>query len=118
MGIYTIPDGIVSSLHVQGKARFDGSANVAGQFKAVGGAMFEASANVTGQFQTATGALIDASAAIGNASTDSLSMFGDAGSVQQSTPDDAEVTASAITAATQLNLLLDRLSTAGILGGT
>jgi len=100
MGIYTIPDGVISQLQVKGPAKFD------------------ASLNVTGQFQTAAGVLIDASAAIGNASTDSLSFFGDAGSAQQSTPDDAEVTASAVTASTQLNLLLDRLTTARILGGT
>jgi len=57
-------------------------------------------------------------AAIGDASGDLVGFYGDTAVVQQVTPDDAEVTASAITAATQLNLLLDRLTSASILGGT
>ena len=94
MGMYTIPGGLVDELRVN------------------------KSAYVTTTLEVDGGSKFDASAAIGNASTDNLALFGDAGSAQQSTPNDAEVTASAVTAATQLNQLLDRLTTSGLLGGT
>jgi len=57
-------------------------------------------------------------AVIGDASSDTIGLFGDAAAAQQSTPDDADVTAAANSVATQFNLLLDRLTTSGILGGT
>ena len=104
MGIYHYPDGILGKVKASAIIS-DASAEIAGSA-------------VMGDVSTAGGLAVLTNTALGDASGDTLSMFGDAASAQQSTPDDCEVTASAVTAATQLNLLLDRLTTAGILGGT
>ena len=74
MGIYTIPDSVISKLHIKGNSQ------------------------------------------LGDTSTNTLSLFGDAGAAQQSTPDDADVTTAATSVATQFNLLRTALINTGIVG--
>jgi len=76
MGIYTIPDSVISKLHVKGNSQ------------------------------------------LGDSSTNTLSLFGDAGVAQQSSCTDADVTTSATSVATQFNALLALIENSHLIGGT
>ena len=88
MGIYTIPDGVISKLQVKGPASFD------------------ASMYVTGFLHGATGVDFDASAAIGSVG-DTLGFYG-------TTP----VVQALAANVTSIDTLVDELQKSGILAAT
>jgi len=116
MGMYTIPDGVISKLHVKGDALFDASARVVGNFKMdasanVGGAFkADGTANIVGAFETL------GSSELGDATTDTIGFYGTAPIAAVASPDSPDASLSQLKVA--IDSLEDKLTAYGILRGT
>ena len=92
MGLYYLPDGIVTKLEVKGPAYFDVSARVAGAFETVG------------------------SSELADASSDTIGFYGTAPIAAVASPDSPD--ASLTQLKTAVDSIEDKLTAYGLLRGT
>ena len=92
MGIYYIPDGVVSKLQVKGEARFEASAKVTGAFETIG------------------------SSELGDASSDTIGFYGTAPIAAVASPDSPDASLSQLKVA--VDAIEDKLTAYGLLRGT